>query len=61
MSNYDNGYLAAQRAYDAQLPPDYDERELCEEGQHKWRAKKQSVDGDITLYKCRVCGVEEVD
>lgn len=42
----------AQVAYDYREPP-----EDCDEG-HSWRRVRS--DGEMTLYRCRVCGKEEV-
>lgn len=48
------GFDAAQRAWENQLPPEWDDDEECE---HRW-FKKGSVNG-ADFYKCRKCGIVE--
>lgn len=54
----------AQRAYDAQMPPD--ERN-CQEDGHLWRKIRSSPNkisdvelDEVTLYRCLRCGAEEL-
>jgi len=58
----DNNYLAAQRAYDRQEPPDNntnDEGE-CE---HEWKVTRAvETDGEtLREYKCKHCGKVDHD
>lgn len=57
-----NNYLAAQRSYDRQEPPEYNTNE---EGEcdHEWVVVKSIDTGEERLneYKCKLCGAKDHD
>lgn len=60
MSEFGAAFDLAQRAYDAQEPPqEWD----CEEDGHQWRRHRScEVQGEtIVEYKCAICGALDVN